>query len=151
LFIPYMGTSLSLVNEKRWLFYLFGLHCLQLNWYNNKHVKLFLFLFGPVNLHSDSWILQLKKSEWLVGQQVFREDWWQRQRFFFFYYQLLIIVTTIDLSIVNNVSQTGRKVAVFHWPAKVWYPCMAWTNWSSTTKCRNENWVSPIRVPSPNG
>ena len=36
-------------------------------WYNNKHVKLFLFLFGPVNLHSDSWILQLKKSEWLVG------------------------------------------------------------------------------------
>jgi hypothetical protein len=31
------------------------------NWYNNKHLKLFLFLFGPVNLHSDSWILQLKK------------------------------------------------------------------------------------------
>jgi hypothetical protein len=44
------------------------------NWYNNKHVKLFLFLFGPVNLHSDSWILQLKKSEWLVGQKVFSED-----------------------------------------------------------------------------
>jgi hypothetical protein len=97
-------------------------------------VKLFLFLFGPVNLHSDSWILQLKKSEWLVGQQVFREDWWQRQRFFFFYYQLLIIVTTIDLSIVNNASQTGRRVTVFHWPAKDWYPCMEWTNFINRPK-----------------
>ena len=37
------------------------------NWYNNNHVKLFLFLFGPVNLHSDSWILQLKKSESVNG------------------------------------------------------------------------------------
>ena len=41
---------------------------------------------------------------------------------FFSHYQSLIIVTTIDLSIVNNASQTGRRVAVFHWPAKVWYP-----------------------------
>jgi hypothetical protein len=42
------------------------------------------------------------------------------------HYQLLIIVMTIDLSIVNNASQTGRRVTVFHWPANVWYPCMAW-------------------------
>jgi hypothetical protein len=103
------------------------------NWYNKKHVKLFLFLFGPVNLHSNSWIQQLKKSEWLVGQTVFREDWWQRQRFFF-HYQSLITITTIDLSIVNNASQTGRRVAVFHWPAKVWYPCMAWTNFINRPK-----------------
>ena len=86
-------------------------------------MKLFLFLFGPVNLLSDAWILQLKKSEWLVGQKVFRED-----SGFSPHYQSLIIITTIDLSIVNNASQTGRKVAVFPWPAKVWYPCMAWTN-----------------------
>jgi hypothetical protein len=84
-------------------------------------VKLFLFLFGPVNLHSDSWILQLKKSEWLVGQKVFHEDWWQRP-FFFPHYQSHIIITTTDLSIVKNASQTDRRVTVFHWPAKVWYP-----------------------------
>ena len=47
---------------------------------------------------------------------------------FFPHYQSLIIVMTIDLSTVNNTSQTGRRVAVFHWPAKVWYLCMAWTN-----------------------
>ena len=47
---------------------------------------------------------------------------------FFSHYQSLIIVMTIDLSTVNNTSQTGRRVAVFHWPAKVWYLCMAWTN-----------------------
>ena len=45
---------------------------------------------------------------------------------FFFHYQSLM-VATIDLSIVNNASQTGRRVAIFHWPAKVCYPCMAWT------------------------
>ena len=43
------------------------------------------------------------------------------------HYQSLIIVMTLDLSIVNNTSQTGRRVAIFHWPAKVWYLCMAWT------------------------
>jgi hypothetical protein len=53
---------------------------------------------------------------------------------FFPHYQSLIIVTTIDLSIVNNASQTGRRVAVFHWPAKVWYPCMAWTNFINRPK-----------------
>ena len=84
-------------------------------------MKLFLFLFGPVNLHSDSWIQELKKSEWLVGQKVFREDLWQRP-VFFPHYQSLIIITTIDLSIVKNASQTDRRVTVFHWPAKVWYP-----------------------------
>jgi hypothetical protein len=56
---------------------------------------------------------------------------------FFFHYQSLIIVTTIDLSIVNNANQTGRRVTVFHWQAKVWYPCMAWTNfinWPKTSR-----------------
>jgi hypothetical protein len=43
---------------------------------------------------------------------------------FFSHYQSLIIVMTIDLSIVNNASQTGKRVTVFHWPAKVWYPCL---------------------------
>jgi hypothetical protein len=41
------------------------------NWYNNKHVKLFLFLFGPVNLHSDSWILQLKNPNGLWVNKFF--------------------------------------------------------------------------------
>ena len=61
--------------------------------------------------------------------------------FFSFHYQSLITVTTIDLSIVNNASQTGRKVAVFHWPAKVWYPWkrilygpLAWTNFIDRPK-----------------
>ena len=96
-------------------------------------MKLFLFIFGPVNLHLDSWILQLKKSEWLVGQKVFHEDWWQQQRSPP-HYQSLIIITTIDPSIVNNASRTGRRVTVFHWPAKVWYPCMAWTNFINRPK-----------------
>jgi hypothetical protein len=43
-------------------------------------------------------------------------------RFFFPHYQSLIIITTIDLSIVKNASQTDRRVTVFHWSAKVWYP-----------------------------
>jgi hypothetical protein len=89
-------------------------------------VKLFLFLFEPVNLHSNSWILHLKKSEWLEGQKVFREDWW-RQRVFP-HYQSLIIVTTIDLSIVNNASQTGRRSPFFIGQRKSGTPCMAWTN-----------------------
>jgi len=58
---------------------------------------------------------------------------WQRPRFFF-HYQSLIIVTTIDLSVVNNASQTGRRVAVFYWPVKVWYPSMAWTNFIDRPK-----------------
>jgi hypothetical protein len=53
---------------------------------------------------------------------------------FFPHYQSLIIVTTIDLSIVNNASQTGKRVTVFHWPAKVCYPCMAWTNFINRPK-----------------
>ena len=70
----------------------------------------------------------------------------------FFHYQSLIIVTTIDLSIVNNTSQTGRRVTVFHWPAKVWYPCMAWTNfipktsrpWHYLTKHHQSGGHTPI-------
>ena len=52
----------------------------------------------------------------------------------FFHYQSLIIVTTIDLSIVNNASQTGKRVAVFHWSAKVWYLCMAMNKFYRPTK-----------------
>ena len=63
---------------------------------------------------------------------------WQRPRFFSFHYQSLITVTIIDLSIVNNARQTGRRVAVFHWPAKVWYPCMTWTNFI--------DWPKPSRL-----
>jgi hypothetical protein len=48
--------------------------------------------------------------------------------------QSLIIVTTIDLSIVNNTSQKCRRVVVFHCPAKVWCPCMAWTNFIDRSK-----------------
>jgi hypothetical protein len=94
--MPYTGTRLSLANEKRWFFYLFGLHCLQLR---------------GVNLHSNSWIQQLKKSEWVVGQTVFREDWWQRQRVFF-HYQSLITITTIDLrsSNANLLAQIKTKI-----------------------------------------
>jgi hypothetical protein len=33
---------------------------------------------------------------------------------FFSHYKWLIIVTTIELSVVNNASQTGKRVAVFH-------------------------------------
>jgi hypothetical protein len=57
---------------------------------------------------------------------------WLRPRFSPHYQSL-----TIDLSVVNNTSQTGRRVVVFHWPAKVWYPCMAWTNfidWPKTSQ-----------------
>jgi hypothetical protein len=52
----------------------------------------------------------------------------------FFHDQSLIIVTTIDLSIVNNTSQKCRRVVVFHCPAKVWCPCMAWTNFIDRSK-----------------
>jgi hypothetical protein len=68
---------------------------------------------------------------------------------FFPHYQSLIIVTTIDLSILNNASQTGRRVAVFHWPVKVWYPCMRWTNFINRPKSgRNDIAVSFSRNKS---
>jgi hypothetical protein len=61
------------------------------------------------------------KKNKIYSQSRYRDN----DRVFYFYYQSLIIITTIDLLIVNNASQTGRRVNVFHWSAKVWYPCMA--------------------------
>jgi hypothetical protein len=69
-----------------------------------------------------SFISHLAMELW-SGKLNFHLDIWQRQQFFFPHYQSLIIVTTIDISIVNNANQTGRRVTVFHWQAKVWYPC----------------------------
>jgi hypothetical protein len=34
----------------------------------------------------------------------------------------------------KQCSQTGRRVTVFHWPAKIWYPCVAWTNFIDRPK-----------------
>ena len=66
------------------------------------------------------YVSRIKKNI-IYSQSRYRDN----DRVFFFYYQSLIIITTIDLLIVNNASQTGRTVNVFHWSAKVWYPCMA--------------------------
>ena len=123
------------------------------NWYNNKHVKLFLFLFEFYNSRSPNG-LWVKKFFMKTGDN---------DSGFFPHYQSLIIVTTIDLSIVNNASQTGKRVTVFHWPAKVCYPCMAWTNFINRPKT-SRPWLYltkhhkmlkrklsfQIRVPSPN-
>jgi hypothetical protein len=70
------------------------------------------------------------KKKYIYSQSRYRDN----DQVFYFYYQSLIIITTIDLLIVNNASQTGRRVNVFHWSAKVWYPCMAWTNFIDRPK-----------------
>ena len=53
----------------------------------------------------------------------------------FFHYQSLIIVMTIDLSIVNNASKTGRRITIFSLASKSLVPVkrfpfmpVRWTN-----------------------
>jgi hypothetical protein len=36
--------------------------------------------------------------------------------------------------LVKCVNVEAWRVAVFHWPAKVWYPCMAWTSFINRPK-----------------
>ena len=49
------------------------------------------------------------------------------------------------LSIVNNASQTDRRVAVFHWPTKVWYPC--WHVWLEQILYTDQNVETKIEFP----
>jgi hypothetical protein len=53
---------------------------------------------------------------------------------FFPYYQSLIIVTTIDLSIVNNASQTGKKSCCFSLASESLVPVYGMNKFYKPTK-----------------
>jgi hypothetical protein len=48
--------------------------------------------------------------------------------------QVLFLVSCPKGQVEKCVNVEAWRVAVFHWPAKVWYPCMAWTSFINRPK-----------------